>query len=132
MKRSSIPLRLAAVALLATPLVSQAQVAGSTLVGVAATEIRSVTLGWSAKRQVLGKAVFNDRNERIGSIDDIVIAPDMSVSYAIVGAGGFLGVGKHDVAIPVGLLALDDGKLVLPGATKEALKAIPKFEYGKQ
>jgi len=45
--------------------------------------------------------------------------------------GGFLGFGVHDVAIPVGLLTLVDGKLVLPGATKEAIKAIPKFEYAK-
>jgi len=59
---------------------AQAQVAGSTVVGVAAVELRDVTTGWSAKRQVLGKAVLNDNNERIGSIDDIVIAPDQEVS----------------------------------------------------
>jgi len=129
MKRLTIPLCFASIAMFA-PLASQSQVAGSTLVGV--EEVRSFTLGWSAKRQVLGKAVYSDANERIGAIDDIVIAPDMSVSYAIVGAGGFLGVGKHDIAIPVGLLALDNGKLVLPGATKDALKAIPKFEYSGQ
>ena len=113
------------------PLAAQAQVAGSTVVGVAATELREVALGWSAKRQVFGKPVFNDKDERIGAVDDIIIAPDESISYAIVGAGGFLGVAKHDVAIPVGLLTLVDGKLVLPGATKEALKAIPKFEYAR-
>jgi len=41
---------------------------------------------------VLGRAVFNDRNERVGTIDDIVTALDKSVSYAIVNAGGFVGV----------------------------------------
>ena len=130
MKKSSTLLPISAILIL-TPLVSQAQVAGSTLVGVAATEVRSVALGWSVKHQVLGNGVFNDRNERVGTIDDVVVAPDMSVSYAVVSAGGFLGFGVHDVAIPVGLLTLVDGKLVLPGATKEAIKAIPRFEYGK-
>ena len=130
MKRSSTLLPIAAILIL-TPLASQAQVAGSTFIGVAATEVRSVALGWSVKHQVLGNGVFNDRNERVGTIDDVVVAPDMSVSYAVVSVGGFLGFGVHDVAIPVGLLTLVDGKLVLPGATKEAIKAIPKFEYAK-
>jgi len=44
-------------------------------------------------------------------------------------AGGFLGVARHDVAIPVAQLKLQGGKLVLPSATKEALKAAPEFEY---
>ncbi len=127
MKRTRM-LMLAAIALMA-PAIAQAQVAGSTLVGVAAAELRDVTLGWSAKRQVLGQAVFNDKDERIGSVDDIVIAPDKAVSYVIVNAGGFIGVTKHDVAVPVAQLKQLDGKLVLPSATKEALKAIPPFEY---
>jgi sporulation protein YlmC with PRC-barrel domain len=119
---------LAAIALMA-PAIVQAQVAGSTLLGVAAAELREVTLGWSAKRQVLGQAVFNDKSERIGSVDDIIISPDKAVSYAIVNAGGFIGVTKHDGAVPVSQLKQIDGKLVLPGATKEALKASPPFEY---
>jgi sporulation protein YlmC with PRC-barrel domain len=114
---------------LTAPAIVQAQVAGSTLVGVAAAELRDVTMGWSAKRQVLGQVVFNDRSERIGSVDDIVISPDKSVSYVIVNAGGFIGVTKHDVAVPVSQLKQVDGRLVLPGATKEALKASPPFEY---
>jgi sporulation protein YlmC with PRC-barrel domain len=127
MKRTSM-LVLAGIALMA-PAIVQAQVAGTTLLGVAAAELREVTLGWSAKRQVLGQAVFNDKSERIGSVDDIIISPDKAVSYAIVNAGGFIGVTKHDVAVPVSQLKQIDGKLVLPGATKEALKASPPFEY---
>ena len=123
-------LLLASIALGAATL-SHAQVAGSTTLGIATAELREVTLGWSAKRQVLGKPVFNDKSERIGTIDEIVIAPDKAVSYAIIGAGGFLGVGKHDVAIPVNQLQELAGKFVLPGATKEALEAMPPFEYGR-
>jgi len=115
--------------LLALPIVGSAQVAGSTLFGVAAAEMREVTVGWSARRQVLGQAVYNDKNARIGTIDDVIIAPDKAISYAIIGAGGFLGVARHDVAIPVSQIKLRDGKLVLPGASKEALEATPNFEY---
>ena len=114
---------------LTAPTISHAQVAGSSLIGVTVTEMRDVSLGWSAKRQILGQAVFNDKDERVGSIDDIIIAPDKAVSYAIINAGGFIGLTKHDVAIPVSQLKLVDNKLVLAGATKEALKASPPFEY---
>lgn len=108
-----------------------AQVAGSTLLAVSVTEAREVADGWSAKRQVLGHAVFNDSNEKIGTVDDIIIAPDKSVTYAIIGAGGFLGVARHNVAIRVSQLKVDGDKLVLPGATKEALKQAPEFEYAR-
>ena len=116
--------------LLLLPAATPAQVAGTTLVGVAAAELREVALGWSVKRQILGKAVFNDKSERIGTVDDIIVAPDKAVSYAVIGAGGFLGVARHDVAVPVWQLKQDAGKLVLAGGTKAALKATPAFEYG--
>ena len=121
-------LMLASIAL-TVPTIAHAQVAGSTLIGVSVAEMRGVASGWSAKRQILGQPVFNDKDERIGSIDDIIIAPDKAVSYAIINAGGFIGLTKHDVAIPVSQFKLVDNKLVLAGATKEALKASPPFEY---
>jgi sporulation protein YlmC with PRC-barrel domain len=116
---------------LTAPTIARAQVAGSTLIGVSVAEMRDVTSGWSAKRQILGQPVFNDKDERVGSIDDIIIAPDKAVSYAIINAGGFIGLTKHDVAIPVSQLKLADNKLVLAGATKEALRASPPFEYAR-
>lgn len=106
------------------------QVVGSTQLGIAVAELRDVTTGWSAKRQVLGKTIFNDSGDGIGEVDDIIVSPDKAVSYAVIGVGGFLGVGRHDVAIPVGQLKQQsDGKFVLAGATKDALKAMPPFEY---
>jgi uncharacterized protein YrrD len=93
--------------------------------------MREVTLGWSVKRTILGQPVYNDKNERVGSVDDLIVTPDKAVSYAIVNVGGFLGLAKHDVAIPVSQLKLIDKKLVLPGATKEALKASPEFQYAQ-
>lgn len=109
----------------------QAQVAGSTLLAVSVAEAREVADGWSAKRQILGHAVFNDQSEKIGAVDDIIISSDKSVTYAIIGAGGFLGVARHDVLIQVNRLKIDGDKLVLPGATKEALKQAPAFEYAR-
>ena len=44
----------------------------------------------------------------------------------------FLGMGEHNVAVPVGGFKQEQGRIVLPGATKDALKAAPKFEYTKK
>ena len=108
-----------------------AQVAGSTTTGVAVAEMQDVALGWSAKKQIIGKTVFNEAKEKVGKIDDLIVAPTGELSFVVVGAGGFAGVGRHDVAIPVQQIQLQDGKFVLPGATKDAIKALPKFEYAK-
>jgi sporulation protein YlmC with PRC-barrel domain len=123
-------LMLAGIALTA-PAISHAQVAGETTVGVSVTELRDVARGWSARRTILGHDVYNDKNERVGTIEDIIVAPDKQISYAIVGAGGFLGMGKHDVAVPVSKFQLNNNKLVLAGATKQSLKDSPAFEYAR-
>jgi hypothetical protein len=68
--------------------------AGSTTLGVSAAEIKRVATGWSAKNQILGQGVYNDNNERVGTMDDIIIGAGQSGSYAIVGACGFLGLGS--------------------------------------
>ena len=81
-----------------------------------------------APGQVLGTR-FNGNDKKIGTVDDIIVSPTKSVSYAIIGVGGFLGVAKHDVAISVDQFNDRGGKLVLAGASKEALKSMPPFEY---
>src|SRR5262245_28148534 len=76
-----------------------AQVAGSTRRGVAVEEMRMVAKGWSAKKQILRQPVYNEQTQKVGIIDDLIIAPDTMVSFVIIGARGFVGVGRHDVAI---------------------------------
>jgi sporulation protein YlmC with PRC-barrel domain len=110
---------------------SAAQTAGSTVISVSKEQLREVATGWSAKKQILGKDVYNDAGEKIGDINDLIVAPNRAVSYAIVGVGGFLGMAEHNVAVPVSKFKQQMGKIVLSGATKEALKAAPKFEYAK-
>jgi sporulation protein YlmC with PRC-barrel domain len=116
-----------------TSVIAQGEVVGPAALGINSTELREVaTLGWSAKRQVLGEPVYNEKTERIGTVDDIVIAADMARSYAIIGVGGYLGVGKRDIVVRLSqLIRQVDGSFVLVGATKEVLKALPPFEYAR-
>lgn len=107
-----------------------AQVAGSTTTAdVKITESTQLALGWSVKKTLMGKSIYNEEGAKVGKVEDLIISPDKSVSYVIVGAGGFVGIGRHDVAIPVSQIKDQAGKLVMSGATKDAIKAMPEFTY---
>ena len=108
---------------------ASAQVAGSTTLGITVTESSQVAMGWSVKKSVLGKTVYTESGEKIGKVEDLIITPAQYVSYLIVGAGGFIGIGRHDVAVPVAQVREQGGKLVMPGATKDAVKSMPEFTY---
>jgi hypothetical protein len=62
-------------------------------------------------------------------VDDIIVAPTTNVSYLIIDAGGFLGVRLDEVAIPVSQNRAVNGRIVLPGSTKDAILSLPQFEY---
>ena len=108
---------------------ASAQVAGSTTLGISVVEATRLTLGWSVKKSILGKLVYNEAGDKVGKVEDMIIAPDKNVSYLIIGAGGFIGINRHDVAIPVAALQDKGGRLILPGATKDIVKSMPRFEY---
>ena len=93
-----------------------AQVAGTTVLGVSVSEVTQVAMGWSAKRSVLGKTVYNDAGAKIGKVEDLIIDPERNVSYVIIGAGGFIGIGRHDVAVPVAQVKNIAGRLVMANA----------------
>lgn len=106
-----------------------AQVAGSTTTSATLIESTQVAMGWSAKKAILGKVVYTESGQPIGKVEDLIISPEKNLSYFIVGAGGFVGIGRHDVAIPVSQIKGVSGRLVMPGVTKDVLKAMPEFSY---
>jgi sporulation protein YlmC with PRC-barrel domain len=111
----------------------QAQTSRSqTKLSVTDQETRDAERGWSAEKNFMGKTVYNDNDEKIGTIDDLVMSRNRSGTYAVIGVGGFLGIGKHDVAVPINRLKHDGDKLILSGATKDALKAMPEFKYAER
>ncbi len=110
---------------------ASAQVAGAQPIGISVEQTALVVEGWSVKKSLLGKSIYNDEGQKVGVLHDIIIAPDNAVSFGIVAAHQFLGVSHHDVAIPMSQLDYMNGKLVWPGATREAVKAIPAFQYAK-
>jgi hypothetical protein len=79
--------------------------------------------------KVVGSTVVNEANETVGTIDDLIVTPGEKVPFAVLSVGGFLGMGTKYVVVPFSALQVMDKKMVLPGATKESLKALPEFKY---
>jgi sporulation protein YlmC with PRC-barrel domain len=107
---------------------SKGPIAGRAVLGVTIAETQLIATGYRASK-LLHQDVYNDRNEKIGKVDDLIVTPDGTLSIAVIDVGGFLGLAKHRVAIPVRQFAHVAPKAVLPGATKDQLKALPAFEY---
>src|SRR6266571_9387387 len=55
---------------------------------------------WRASKMV-GLSVYNDKNESVGSINDLLTDKSGNIKAAVIGVGGFLGVGEHLVAVPL-------------------------------
>lgn len=89
----------------------------------------TLATGWSARNNLIGLEVYNEREEHVGSVSDLIVGTGGARMFAIVGVGGFLGLGTRDVAIPVEFFKLRDSQLILPQATEEALKHLPEFIY---
>jgi len=53
---------------------------------------------WRSSK-VVGLYVYNDANERLGSINDLLMDSSGKVAKAVIGVGGFLGIGESDVAV---------------------------------
>ena len=84
--------------------------------------------------KLVGSKVYNNANENIGSIEDIILKPDGSVDEVVLSVGGFLGMGDKYVAVPFSDLKITrDGsslKIVTLG-TKDSLKALPAYQFFK-
>lgn len=87
--------------------------------------------GLSVKNSVIGESVYNENDEKVGDVTDVVMTPSGEVTHVIVGAGGFLGMGQHDVAIPFKEIKRGDDRLTLSGYTKDQLKNLPKVDLAE-
>ena len=116
---------------MALPGLAQAQVAGGAVIGVTQEITTAVAKGWSVKKHLMGQTVYSDTadGDSVGTLVDIIVAPNGSVSYAVVNASRFLGMSSHHVLVPVEQFQIKDNRIALPGATRAALRDVPKFEY---
>lgn len=88
-------------ALMATAAIAQTPSASTSTAAPAATAAADTSHQgeWRASK-VVGVKIYNDSNESLGSINDLLMDKDGKIAAVVVGVGGFLGVGEHYVAVP--------------------------------
>lgn len=83
--------------------------------------------------KLMGAKVSNTVGEIIGDINDVLIDKDGSVAAAVIGVGGFLGMGERHAAVPFSSLQLtrdaNNEPLVRVNLTKDQLKAAPEWKW---
>jgi sporulation protein YlmC with PRC-barrel domain len=107
---------------------------GSTATGATGSTMSvdsaSIRDGRRASR-IIGSNIYNDENNSIGEVDDLIFPQAGGQMVAVVSVGGFLGIGAKLVAVPYDRLTHDAerNRWVLRGATKDSLQSLPAFEY---
>lgn len=97
-------------------------------------EVEKEQTGSLLTSKLVGATVYDNKENTIGKIEDLVIVQGKAVSGVIVSVGGFLGIGDSYVLInPASFAVSEDGGTVKAhlNATKEQLKDAPKYTYKK-
>jgi sporulation protein YlmC with PRC-barrel domain len=111
--------------------VASVGVARAQAVRLVSVDVMAVGEGYRVSK-LTGRNVQNDKDEKIGTLDDFIITKDKDRNlFAILQVGGFLGLGGHLIAIPYESLSIspDGQKITLAGASKEAVKSLPEFKF---
>ena len=109
---------------------------GMTMADTATAKIKFVTAKPAevTSSKLVGKNLYNNQNETIGEVEDLVIDNGRTVTGVVVSVGGFLGMGERYVLVDPSSIFLHkaDGKLkAMVDTDKDALKNAPEFKYNK-
>lgn len=80
---------------------------------------------------LIGTKVRGSGDESLGEVNDVLLDRNGAVVGAVIGVGGFLGVGEKDVAVPFNALELvrnTNGDSLVLRKSKDELKAAPEFK----
>ena len=81
----------------------------------APADTSSLKGNWRTSKMV-GLNVYNDNNESLGSINDLLTDKSGDIKAVVIGVGGFLGVGEHLVAVPLDKVKFVDEPIAYTGA----------------
>ena len=82
-------------------------------------------------QSMLGKPVFNEQHEKIGTIQNVMVKASAAEPTAILSVGDYLGTGPKLVAVPLDHLHMASGNAAMTmAATKSSLEKLPTYNYG--
>ena len=76
--------------------------------------------------KMIGSAVYDVQNRKIGSVDDVILNKDGKVDAVVIDVGSFLGMGGKDVAVLPSDIKTDNNRLTLD-RTKEQLQQMASY-----
>ncbi|WP_291684084.1 PRC-barrel domain-containing protein [Bradyrhizobium sp.] len=91
---------------LAVALLGSALLTGAALAETATTDRSNINTAvhkegqWRSSK-LIGVNVYNDNNDKIGDIQELIVDKSGKVENVVLGVGGFLGMGEHYVAVPM-------------------------------
>jgi PRC-barrel domain protein len=86
-------------ALIAAPAMAQNSKMSEPKSSTAAMNETATATGLWQGSKLIGLNVYNDQNEKVGSIKDLMVDKSGNIASAVIGVGGFLGMGERDVAV---------------------------------
>ena len=89
----------------------------ATTAAPAATSDPSSFKGSWRTSKLVGLNVYNDSNESIGSVNDMLTDKSGDIKAVVIGVGGFLGIGEHLVAVPMDKVKFVDEPIAYTGAS---------------
>ena len=119
---------LAASALLASVAFAQSPTAttdSAKVAPAAASDTSSSYQGTWRGSKVVGLNVYNDANESVGSISDLLMEKGGNIKAVVIGVGGFLGVGEHLVAVPFDKIKFVNEPVAYTGAANARCERQP-------
>ena len=78
--------------------------------------------------KLIGSAVYDSTDQKIGTIDELVLNPDGKVADVVLGVGGFLGAGEKHVAVAMAEVKRGKNDHFVLSTTKDALKQMANFD----
>lgn len=100
---------------------------------ITAKRTDTVQLGSGYRASKLTGATVVDKDKtKVGTVDDLILAPGDQGVFVILSVGGFLGMGKHLVAVPFDQLQITSKQVELPTLSDDSLKSLPEFKYAPE
>jgi sporulation protein YlmC with PRC-barrel domain len=112
----------ASTALLASVATAQTPTTTTERSGSASMPESSLQGDWRASK-VVGLSVYNDKNEKLGSVNDLLMDKSGNIKAVVLGVGGFLGMGEHLVAVPLDKVKFVNEPVVYTGTTSTSAPA---------
>ena len=114
----------------ALALLSGGAMAQTTVTTTDGTMTTTPSAGATAVDHLIGKTVYGTGDEKLGTVDDVLLDSTGKATQLVVSSGGFLGIGERKVAIPYNDAQWnpDREELQVAGLTAEQIKTMPEFE----